>query len=330
LQRKILGIVMAKTKVTLGIDIGGTNTVFGLVDENGNIKTKESIPTHSMNPAEDLFQRLFEVFSPVYNEHAEKYQIMGIGVGAPNANYYSGSVENPPNLNWGTVNLISLIQKYYDLPVAVTNDANAAALGELKFGAARGMKNFVQITLGTGLGSGIVVNGDLLYGHSGFAGEMGHTTIIAEGRKCGCGKRGCLETYVSAPGIKRTVFELMAESTEASTLRDINYNDLTSKKIYEAAKIGDRIANNAFKFTGKILGQAMADAVAYLSPEAFVLFGGLALSGDLILEPTKKHLENNLLNIFKGKVKILLSGLPEGDAAILGASALIWHELKNK
>ena len=320
---------MAKLKVTLGIDIGGTNTVFGLVDESGNIKTKESIPTNSMNPAEDLFMRLFEKFNPIYNEYAEKFQIMGIGVGAPNANYYTGSVENPPNLNWGTVNLISLIQKYYDLPVAVTNDANAAALGELKFGAARGMKNFIEITLGTGLGSGIVVNGDLLYGHSGFAGEMGHTTIVSEGRKCGCGKRGCLETYVSAPGIKRTVFELLAESTEQSVLRDISYNELTSKKIYEAAKAGDKIANNAFKFTGKILGQSMADAVSYLSPEAFVLFGGLAQSRELILEPTRKHLENNLLSIFKGKVKILLSGLPEGDAAILGASALIWHELKN-
>ncbi|GAB4143843.1 MAG: ROK family protein [Ignavibacteriales bacterium] len=320
---------MGKSKVTLGIDIGGTNTVFGLVDENGNIKTKESIPTNSMNPAEDLFKRLFEKFAPIYNEHTEKYQIVGIGIGAPNANYYTGSVENPPNLNWGVVNLITLIKKYYDLPVAVTNDANAAALGELKFGAARGMKNFVEITLGTGLGSGIVVDGNLLYGHSGFAGEMGHTTIVSEGRKCGCGKRGCLETYASAPGIKRTVFELLSDSSEASSLRDINYNEMTSKKIYEAAKAGDKIANNAFKLTGKLLGQAMADAVAYLSPEAFVLFGGLAQSGELLLEPTRKHLENNLLPIFKGKVKILLSGLPEGDAAILGASALIWHELKN-
>ncbi|PJA95981.1 MAG: glucokinase [Ignavibacteriales bacterium CG_4_9_14_3_um_filter_34_10] len=320
---------MAKSKVALGIDIGGTNTVFGLVDEKGKIESKESIPTNAMNPAEDLFKRLFEKFAPIYNEYTEKFQIIGIGVGAPNANYYTGSVENPPNLNWGMVNLITLIKKYYDLPVAVTNDANAAALGELKFGAARGMKNFIEITLGTGLGSGIVVNGDLLYGHSGFAGEMGHTSVIAEGRKCGCGKRGCLETYASAPGLKRTVFELLANSTESSVLRDVCYNELTSKKIFEAAKSGDKIATNAFKFTGKILGQAMADAVAYLSPEAFVLFGGLAQSGELLLEPTRKHLENNLLSIFRGKVKILLSGLPEGDAAILGASALIWHELKN-
>lgn len=321
---------MSKLKVTLGIDIGGTNTVFGLVDENGNIKTKESIPTNAMKPAEDLFKRLFEKFTPIYNEYTEKYQIMGIGIGAPNANYYTGSVENPPNLNWGMVNLITLVKKYYDLPVAVTNDANAAALGEMKFGVARGMKNFIEITLGTGLGSGIVVDGNLLYGHSGFAGEMGHTTIVSEGRKCGCGKRGCLETYASATGIKRTVFELLSDTTDASTLRDVNYNDMNSKMIYEAAKSGDKIAINAFKFTGKLLGQAMADAVAYLSPEAFVLFGGLSQAGELLLEPTKKHLENNLLPIFKGKIKILLSGLPEGDAAILGASALIWHEIKTK
>lgn len=316
---------MNKMNVTLGIDIGGTNTAFGLVNKEGKCLVKESILTNAMNPATDLFKRLFEKFDEIFD--SEKYNLLGVGLGAPNANYYNGTVENPPNLNWGVVDIIGEVKKYYDLPVAVTNDANAAALGELRFGTARGMENFIQITLGTGLGSGIVVNGDVLYGYSGFAGEMGHITAVRDGRKCACGKRGCLEAYVSAPGTIRTVAELLADSNEKSLLRDKSFNEMTAKNIYDAAVAGDKIAQNVFKFTGKILGEAMADAVAYFSPEAFVLFGGLAKSGDLILNPVKKHMENNLLNSFKGKIKILASGLPEGDAAVLGAAALIWHEL---
>jgi glucokinase len=322
---------MSTIRVTLGIDIGGTNTAMAIVDRDGKILAKDSIATMAMDPAADLFKRLFEKFNMLFNPLKGKYyELAGVGIGAPNANYYKGTIENPPNLNWGVVDVVSLVKNYYDIPVAITNDANAAALGEMRFGVAKGMKNFIQITLGTGLGSGIVINGELLYGSDGFAGEMGHTTIVRDGRKCACGKRGCLETYVSAPGLKRTVFEMMAEMTEKSILRDYCFKDLTAKNIYEAAITGDKIAQAAFKLTGRYLGQAMADAVAYLSPEAFVIFGGLANSGDLLLEPVKKHLENNLLNAFKGKIKILSSGLPEGDAAVLGAAALIWHELSNK
>jgi glucokinase len=320
---------MSKTEVTLGIDIGGTNTVMAIVDKDGNILAKDSIPTKAMDPAADLFKRLFEKFNHLYEPLKEKYfDLVGIGVGAPNANYYNGTVENPPNLNWGMVDIIGLVKQYYDLPVAVTNDANAAALGEMQFGVAKGMKNFVQVTLGTGLGSGIVVNGELMYGADGFAGEMGHIIVVKDGRKCGCGRRGCLETYVSATGIKRTAFEMLCDMTDKSSLRDLSYNDIYAKKIYDAAMAGDKVALAVFKFTGKMLGQAMADVVALLSPEAFVIFGGLAKSGDVLLEPTAKHLENNLLRIFKGKIKILESGLPEGDAAVLGSAALIWNEIK--
>jgi glucokinase len=276
---------MGKTSVTLGIDIGGTNTKFGLVNESGNIIQHNTLPTKAMDPAADLFNRLFEKFESEYESIKDKYDLVGIGIGAPNANYYRGTVESPPNLNWGVVDLKSLLKKYYDVPSAVTNDANAAALGEMKFGTAKGMKNFIQITLGTGLGSGIVVDGKLLYGYSGFAGEMGHVISIRDGRKCGCGRRGCLETYVSATGLSRTLYELLADSNDKSILSDKPVNEIDSKAVYEAAISGDKIAQNAFKYTGKILGEAMADAVAYLSPEAIILFGGLASAGDLLLNP---------------------------------------------
>ena len=315
------------TDVTLGIDIGGTNTVFGIVTKNGNIVFKDSIPTNGMDPAEELFERVFKKFDLLYENYSSEYNLVGIGVGAPDANYYNGCIENPPNLNWGYVNVKDLVKRYNDVPSALTNDANAAAIGEMQFGAARGMKNFIEITLGTGLGSGIVVDGKVLYGHDGFAGEMGHINVVKDGRRCGCGKKGCLETYVSATGIIRTVFELLATYKESSPLRDISFSKLTAKEISEAASCGDKIAINAFKYTGKILGEAIADTVAILSPEAIVIFGGLAQAGDQILEPTKKHMELNLLNNFKGKIKLITSGLKEGDAAILGASALIWGEI---
>jgi len=317
------------TDVTMGIDIGGTNTVFGIVTEKGKIVFKESIPTNRMEPAEDLFERIFNTFDELFKQYSEEYNLIGIGVGAPDGNYYKGSIENPPNLNWGYVNVKELVHKYHDIPVALTNDANAAAIGEMKFGAARGMKNFIEVTLGTGLGSGIVVDGKVLYGHDGFAGELGHINAIPDGRRCGCGKKGCLETYASATGIIRTVAEMLANYRDSSPLRDIPYSKLTAKKIYDAASGGDKIAINAFKYTGKILGEALADAVAILSPEAIVVFGGLAQAGDMILNPTKKHMELNLLNNYKGKIKLVNSGLNEGDAAVLGSSALIWNELKS-
>ncbi len=317
------------TNVTLGIDIGGTNTVFGIVTEKGKIIFKESIPTRGIEPAEELFERIFATFDKAFQQYSDNYKLVGIGVGAPDGNYYKGSIENPPNLNWGYVNVNELVQNYHNIPVALTNDANAAAIGEMKFGAARGMKNFIEVTLGTGLGSGIVVDGKVLYGHDGFAGELGHINAIPNGRRCGCGKKGCLETYASATGIIRTVAEMLANYRDNSPLRDIPFSELTAKKIYDAAKGGDKIAINAFKFTGKILGEALADAVAILSPEAIVIFGGLAQAGDMILNPTKKHMELNLLNNYKGKIKLINSGLNEGDAAVLGSSALIWNEIKS-
>lgn len=314
--------------VTLGIDIGGTNTVFGIVDKKGSIIFKDSIPTNGMEPASALFERLFEKFKISFQSYSKEYSLVGIGMGAPNANYYSGVIENPINLNWGYVDVASIIKKYFDVPFALTNDANAAAIGEMEFGSARGMKNFVEITLGTGLGSGIIIDGKMLYGHSGAAGELGHVNVVKDGRRCGCGRKGCLETYVSATGIKRTVFELLASSRDDSSLREITFNQLTAKQIYEAAKSGDKIAISAFKNTGKYLGEALADVVALLSPEAFVIFGGLAQAGEMLFVPTNKQMENSLLQAYKGKIKLIQSGLEEGDAAILGASALIWHELK--
>ena len=316
-----------KTKVTLGIDIGGTNTAFGFVDINGKCIAESSIPTKAHNSAADLFARLNPEVEKVYQSISERCILKGVGIGAPNANYYRGTVENPPNLNWGVINVVEIIKQYFDVPAAITNDANASAIGEMLFGAAKGMKDFIVITLGTGLGSGVVVDGNLVYGSDGFAGEIGHTVYNPNGRQCGCGRKGCLETYASATGIKRTVMELLANSNENSALRDVSYTDLDSKMIYSAALAGDKIAIEAFQFTGKVLGLKLADAVAVTSPEAIILFGGLSLAGNLIIEPTKKSLEENLFHVFQNKVKILQSGLTEGNTAVLGASALIWNEI---
>lgn len=318
---------MPKIEVTLGIDIGGTNTVFGFADKKGNLIADSSIPTNAQEDAEKLFKRLFEAADTEFQKLADHYELVGVGIGAPNANYYKGTVELPPNLNWGFVNVVDIVHQYHNLPAVITNDANAAAIGEMEFGAARGMKDFVMITLGTGLGSGIVVNGKLVYGHDGFAGEIGHTLVEIDGRQCGCGKRGCLETYASAPGIKRTVFEMLANSNFESKLRNVAYNQLTAKMIHSAALEGDPVALNAFEYTGKVLGIKLADTVAHLSPEAIVLFGGLANAGNLIFEPTKRYMEEYLLTSFKNKVKLIPSGLPEASSAVLGASALIWNEL---
>jgi glucokinase len=253
---------------------------------------------------------------------------MGIGIGAPNGNYYSGNIEYAPNLIWkGIIPLTEIIKSIFNLPVVLTNDANAAAVGEMVFGDAKEMDNFLMITLGTGLGSGLVVNGGLVYGHDGFAGELGHVCVKEDGRICGCGKRGCLETYVSATGIKRTVFELLAKEPDNSCFRAVTFNDLDAKQITIAANNGDPIAKKAFKNTGQILGKSLANTVAHISPEAIFLFGGLALAGKWIFDPTKKAMENNLMGVYKNKIQILPSALLHKNIAVLGAAALIWKEL---
>ncbi len=317
-----------KNKVAIGIDVGGTNTVFGFVDEAGQCIYESSILTRADQDADQLFSRLFKKIVDDFTKYSVDYELIGIGIGAPNANYYKGTVELPPNLNWGIVNVLEIVKKYSPLPSAITNDANAAAIGEMVFGAAKGMKDFIVITLGTGLGSGIVVNGELVYGADGFAGEIGHTIVDPNGRECGCGRKGCLETYASASGIRRTVYELIGTTNIPSVLRDMSFNQLTAKDIADAANNGDKLALTAFDYTAKILGIKLADSVAYLSPEAIILFGGLALAGDLIFVPTKQYMEEYMLNIFKNKVKLLPSALPGAHAAVLGASALIWNELK--
>jgi len=321
---------MEATKVVLGIDLGGTKTAFGFVNKKGKCYGVKSIPTNSHQPAKDLVKRIYDVYSDWINKDKEKYQVVGIGIGAPNGNYFKGTIENPPNLHWGTTNMVELIEKVFDLQAVLTNDANAAAIGEQKFGAGKNLKNFIVITLGTGLGSGIVVDGRLVYGHDGFAGELGHMVIRPNGRLCGCGRRGCLETYASVSGIIRTVFELQANLPQDSKLRKIAYHDLDGEQIYELAKEGDPLALKAFDETTRILGEGLATSVAHLSPEAIILFGGLSLAKEFIFEPTKKYLEENLLTIFKNKVRIIPSALSPGDAAVMGAAALMWHELSLK
>jgi glucokinase len=318
---------MAK-EVVIGIDIGATYTKYGYVDRKGNCFLDSSVNTYGHPDVNSFLDKLFDTIKKAYESSKTDFKILGIGVGAPNGNYYSGSIEYAPNLRWkGVIPLASLIKNYFDIPVAVTNDANAAALGEMMYGGAGNMKDFIVITLGTGLGSGIVVNGNVVYGHDGFAGELGHIVAVDNGRQCGCGKRGCLETYASATGIKRTVFELLSENNEDSELRKISFDNLTSKMIFEAAERGDKIALEAFEITGRILGRNLANAIAFSSPEAIFLFGGLAAAGDFIFAPTREHMEKNLLKIFQNKVKLLPSGLQDKNAAVLGAAGLIWKEL---
>ncbi len=315
-------------EVAVGIDIGGTFTKFGIVDRAGNCLIDGSISTTEKKDIDGFLSYLKAAIDEAVAEISEPIEIKGIGVGAPNGNFYKGTIEYAPNLSWkGVVPFIELFKKHYDLPMFLTNDANAAAIGEMVYGGAKQMKNFIIITLGTGLGSGLVVNGELVYGHDGFAGELGHLTIVRNGRMCATGRRGSLETYASASGIKRTIFELLGDSLEDSEFRDVTFNQLTAKMISDAAKKGDKIALEAFELTGKYLGEALADTVAHTSPEAIFLFGGLANAGELISEPTKRHLEMNLLKIFQNKVKILPSGLTETNAAVMGASALVWKEL---
>lgn len=319
---------MGPQGLCLGVDIGGTNTVLGLVDASGRLMGETSIPTQAHLPASMLFERVHRASTALGKSLSGKWELAGIGVGAPNANYYRGTIEQPPNLSWDHVDVVAELSHFFDVPVAVTNDANAAALGEMLFGAARSMKDFVVVTLGTGLGSGIVANGQLIYGSDGFAGELGHTIIERNGRECGCGRRGCLEAYASANGVRRTVYDLIASTMDASELRDVPFNELTAKRVAEAAGRGDRLALETFDRTARWLGESLADTVAYLSPQAIILVGGVAAAGDLLLKPVKRYLEASVLNIFKDKVAILPSGLPDGNTAVLGAGALIWNELK--
>lgn len=316
-------------EVTLGIDIGGTFTKYGFITEQGEAIYDSSVQTTGFNGIEAYLKSLADSIKRSFNELDGDYKLVGVGIGAPNGNYYNGTIEYAPNLDWkDVVPFVKMFKKHFDLPMALTNDANAAAIGEMIYGGAKNMNNFVVITLGTGLGSGLVVNGDVVYGHDGFAGEVGHVQVYENGRMCGCGKRGCFETYASASGIRRTVYELLCSETLPSELREVSFNELTAKRISDAAKNGDEIAKMAFEFTGKILGMKLADTVAHTSPEAIFLFGGLTNAGDILFKPTIRHFEDNLLKVWRNKIKILKSGLQETNAAVMGSSALAWKELE--
>ena len=312
----------------VGIDIGGTNTVFGIVDARGSVLATNSIKTQKHTVLEDYIQELYDELTKLINDNAVLSKIKGIGIGAPNANYFNGTIEQAPNLPWkGIIPFADKIQKKFGLPVAITNDANAAAIGEMIYGAARGMKNFIMITLGTGVGSGIVANGSLVYGSDGFAGELGHTTMRRNnGRLCGCGLTGCLETYASATGVAHSAREFLETQKDVdSRLRDIPAEEITSKDVYEAAVAGDKLALEVFAFTGQILGEAFADFIKFSSPEAIIMFGGLSKAGELLLRPIRESMEKNVMPIFRNKVKLLFSELKEADVAVLGASALAWE-----
>jgi glucokinase len=313
----------------IGMDMGGTNTVFGVVDARGNVLSKSAVKTGTHQDINLYIQDVYDEMIKIIDDAGGLAKFKGIGIGAPNGNYYTGRIEFAPNLNWkGVIPFAQLMQDKLGIPAALTNDANAAAIGEMTYGAARGMKHFIMITLGTGVGSGIVIDGKLVYGHDGFAGELGHTCSVRNnGRQCGCGKTGCLETYASANGVARTAREILETRKDDSLLRNIPADSITSKDVHDAAVQGDAIALEIFEFTGRILGEALSDFVAFSAPEAIVLFGGLTKAGDYILKPIVEHMNQNLLALWKGKVKVIFSDLKEADAAILGASALAW-ELK--
>lgn len=322
---------MAKSSrqpLAIGIDIGGTSTKFGIVDRDANILFNGEISTKAHKEVATFIDELYTTLAPIIEKAGGAGRMKGIGVGAPNGNYYTGTVEYAPNLPWkGIIPLAKLIESKFNLPVTLTNDANAAAIGEMMYGAAKGMKEFIMITLGTGVGSGIVANGKLIYGHDGFAGELGHTIVIPDGRlHPGTGKKGSLESYASATGVRYTAIEMLKNSKEESLLRDVPEDKMDSKAVYNAAIKGDKVALEIFEFTGKILGLSLANAIMFSSPEAIVLFGGLTKAGDYILKPTREHMEANLIQVFQNKVKLLISHLKESDAAILGASALVWEK----
>ena len=314
-------------ELAIGIDIGGTNTKYGLVNHRGEIMQKGELKTDQYEKIDDFIDGLYDTLKPII-ESVDGNSIKGIGIGAPNGNFYTGTIEYAPNLQWkGIIPIANLISKKFSLPSSLTNDANAAAVGEMMYGAARGMRDFIMITLGTGVGSGIVANGQVIYGHDGFAGELGHTTIRPGGRKhWATGLYGSLESYTSATGIVITAKEMLAATSEDSLLRNYDDSELDSKRIFDCAIQGDKIAAEVYRFTGQILGEALANFIMFSSPEAIILFGGVIKAGDLLMIPTKEHMEKNLLPIFQNKVKLIFSELKEADAAILGASALVWEK----
>lgn len=316
----------------IGVDLGGTNTVFGIVDARGQIVAENSVKTQSYTTAQDFFDACMMCLSPLIQQVGGVDNIAGMGIGAPNANYYSGCIESAPNICWAHSVNVPLAQMFSDaldgMPVRITNDANAAAMGEMAYGAARGMKNFIVITLGTGVGSGIVINGQVVYGHDGFAGELGHVIMVRgdKGRACGCGRTGCLEAYCSATGVARTAREILSTTDRPSLLRNKPADQIESLDVSIAASKGDEVANEIFQFTGNMLGEACADFAVFSSPEAFIFFGGLCKAGDLIMKPIEESYNRNVMPVFRGKAKFLVSSLMNANAAVLGASALGWGE----
>ncbi len=313
----------------IGLDLGGTNSVFGIVDSRGEIKATTAIKTQAYSNVEDYVSASVEAVQIIIDQVGGIDKIKSMGIGAPNANYYKGTIEYAPNIVWaheGIVPLADMFSKRLGIPVAITNDANAAAIGEMTYGVARGMKNFIMLTLGTGVGSGIVANGQLVYGSDGFAGELGHVIMRREnGRMCGCGRTGCLEAYCSATGVARTAREFLSNTDTPSLLRDMNPEDITSLDVSLAAAKGDELALKVYDFTGEMLGEACADFATFLSPEAFVFFGGLTKAGDLIMNPIKKSYDEHVLPILRNKAQFLISGLDGSSAAVLGASAIGWN-----
>lgn len=311
----------------IGLDLGGTNSVFGIVDSRGDIKATTAIKTQGYGDVENYVKAAVEALQIIIEQVGGIEKIKAMGIGAPNGNYYTGTIEFAPNLEWGrsgVVPLADMFSKALGIPVALTNDANAAAVGEMTYGVARGMKNFIDITLGTGVGSGIVVNGQVVYGCDGFAGELGHAIVKEDGRSCGCGRHGCLETYCSATGVARTAREFLSTTSEPSLLREMNPEDITSYDVSVAAEKGDALALRVYDFTGTMLGKACANFTTFCSPEAYVFFGGLTKAGDLLMKPIKKAYDETVLNIFRGKAKFLISSLDGSSAAVLGASAVAW------
>ena len=313
----------------IGLDLGGTNSVFGIVDSRGEIKATTAIKTQGFDTVDDYVDASVNALQVIIEQVGGIDNIKAMGIGAPNGNYYNGTIEFAPNLSWGHDGVVPLAKMFSDrlgIPVALTNDANAAAIGEMTYGVARGMKNFIMITLGTGVGSGIVINGQLVYGCDGVAGELGHVIMRrTNGRPCGCGRFGCLETYCSATGVARSARELIDTTDTPSLLREMKAEDITSLDVSIAANKGDKLALEVYEFTGNMLGEACADFAAFSSPEAFIFFGGLTKAGDLIMDPIKKSYNEKVLNIFQGKAKFLISGLDGSAAAVLGASAIGWE-----
>ena len=314
----------------IGLDLGGTNSVFGIVDSRGEIKATTAIKTQDYEKVEDYVNAAVEALNIIIDQVGGIDTIKAMGIGAPNGNYYTGTIEFAPNLSWGHSGIVPLAEMFSKrlggIPVGLTNDANAAAIGEMTYGAARGMKNFIVITLGTGVGSGIVINGQMVYGSDGFAGELGHTTMRPnDGRLCGCGRKGCLEAYCSATGVARTAREFLSTSDEPSLLRDMNADDITSLDVSIAAGKGDALANRVYEFTGEMLGESCANFAVFSSPEAFIFFGGLTKAGDLLMKPLVESYNRHILPVFKNKAKFLISGLEGSSAAVLGASAIGWE-----